>query len=134
MKVFSLEKLKDPSSFWVLQLIGWALYGVLIYITFLTVVPPSGRFGLLQVKISRTVAGFVLTSLMRPIYKRIGSARSVPCIALLILITSFVFGSLWPFGEQTGLWLMNRQQFGFSARYPVEVLDYSFTLIGWSAL
>jgi hypothetical protein len=39
MKVFSLDKFKDPlSSFWVLQLIGWTLYGVLIYITFLTVV------------------------------------------------------------------------------------------------
>jgi hypothetical protein len=138
MKVFSLDKLKAPlSSFWVLQLIGWALYGVLIYVTFLTVVPPGGRFGLLQVKISRTVAGFLLTSLMRPIYKHIGSARSVPFIALLILMTSFVFGSLWPFGEQTGLWLMNREVFGFSvnwARYPVEVLDYSFTLVGWSAL
>ena len=138
MKVFSLDKLKDPlSSFWVLQLIGWALYGVLIYITFLTVVSPGGRFTLLQVKISRTVTGFLLTSLMRPIYKHIGSARSVPFIALLILLVSFAFGSLWPFGEQTGLWLMNRQQFGFSvnwARYPVEVLDYSFTLIGWSAL
>src|ERR1700752_2472499 len=138
MKVVSLDKLKTPlSSFWVLQLIGWALYGVLIYITFLTVVSPSERFGLLQVKISRTVAGFLLTSLMRPIYKHIGSARSVPFIALLILITSFAFGSLWPFGEQTGLWLMNSQKFGFSinwARYPVEVLDYSFTLVGWSAL
>jgi hypothetical protein len=137
MKVLSLDKLKAPlSSFWVLQLIGWALYGVLIYITFLTVVPPSGRFSLLQVKISRTVAGFLLTSAMRPIYKHVGSARSVPFIALLIVITSFVFGSLWPFGEQTGLLLMNRQPFGFSigARYPVEVLDYSFTLVGWSAL
>ena len=138
MKVFSLDKLKAPlSSFWVLQLIGWAVYGVLIYITFLTVVPPSGRFGLLQVKISRTVAGFLLTSLMRPVYKHIGSARSVPFIALLILITSFVFGSLWPFGEHLGLWLMNRPQYGLNinfARYPVEVLDYSFTLIGWSAL
>jgi two-component system, LytTR family, sensor kinase len=136
--LMKVDKLKAPlSSFWVLQLIGWALYGVLIYITFLTVVPPSGRFGLLLVKISRTVAGFVLTSLMRPIYKHIGSARSVPFIALLILITSFVFGSLWPFGEHAGLWLMDRQTFGFSinwARYPVEVLDYSFTLVGWSAL
>src|SRR6188508_2532174 len=113
MKVFSLDKLKAPlSSFWVLQLIGWALYGVLIYITFLTVVPPGGRFGLLQVKISRTVAGFVLTSLMRPIYKHLGSARSVPFIALLILITSFAFGSLWPFGEEIGLWLMTHGRFG----------------------
>ena len=138
MKVFPLDKLKALlSSFWVLQLIGWALYGVLIYITFLTVVPPSGRFSLLQVKISRTVAGFILTSLMRPIYKHAGNARSVPFIALLILITSFLFGSLWPFGELTGLWLMDPRKFGFSvnwARYPVEVLDYSFTLIGWSAL
>src|SRR6185503_20345508 len=108
MKVFSLDKLKNPlSSFWLLQLIGWTLYGVLIYVTFLTVVSPSGRFALLQVKISRTVAGFVLTSLMRRIYKHVGSARSVPSIALLILITSFVFGSLWPFGEETGLWLMS---------------------------
>src|ERR1044071_10242914 len=96
--LIKVDKLKARlSSFWVLQLIGWTLYGVLIYITFLTVVPPSGRFGLLQVKISRTVAGFVLTSLMRPIYKHIGSARSVPFLALLILITSFVFGILWPF-------------------------------------
>lgn len=138
MKVFSRDKLKARlSSFWVLQLMGWALYGVLIYITFLTVVPPSGRFGLLQVKISRTVAGFLLTSAMRPLYKHAGNNRSVPFIALLIVITSFAFGSLWPFGELTGLWLMNREQFGFSvnwSRYPVEVLDYSFTLVGWSAL
>src|SRR4029453_116470 len=108
MKVFSLEKLKAPlSSFWVLQLIGWAVYGVLIFITFLTVVPPSGRFGFLQVKKSRAVTVFLLPFLMRPIYKHIGSPRSVPFIALLIVITSFAYGSLWPFGEHTGLWLMN---------------------------
>jgi len=136
MKAGFLDKLKDPlTSFWVLQLIGWALYGVLIYVTFLTVVPPSGRFALLQVKISRTVAGFLLTSLMRLIYKHIGTSRSVPFLALLILITSFAFGSLWPFGEETGLWLMNRGRFSIDwPRYPVEVLDYSFTLVGWSAL
>lgn len=138
LRVRSLDKLKARLySFWVLQLIGWALYGVLIYITFLTVVPPGGRFGLLLVKISRTVTGFLLTSLMRPVYKYVGSARSVPFIAFLILITSFAFGSLWPFGELTGLWLMDSRTFGFNvnwARYPVEVLDYSFTLIGWSAL
>ncbi len=131
-------KLKNPlSSFWVLQFFGWALYGVLIYVTFLTVVPPSGRFNLLQVKVSRTVAGFLLTCLMRLVYKHVAGNRSVPFIALLILISSFLFGSLWPFGEGIGLWLMNRQKFGFDlnwAMYPVEVLDYSFTLIGWSAL
>lgn len=138
MKVFSLDKLKARlSSFWVLQLIGWSLYGVLIFITFLTVVPPSGRLGLLQVKLSRTVAGFLLTSMMRPIYKHAANGRSVPFIALLIVITSFFFGSLWPFGEQTGMWLMTGRPFGYRpnwSRYPVEVLDYSITLVGWSAL
>jgi len=136
--LMNVDKLKGRLSlFWVLQLIGWALYGVLIYVTFLTVVPPSGRIGLLLVKISRTVTGFVLTCRCGPSTKHIGSALSVPFIALLILITSFVFGSLWPFGEHAGLWLMDRQTFGFNinwARYPVEVLDYSFTLVGWSAL
>jgi two-component system, LytTR family, sensor kinase len=137
MKALRSNKFKDAlSSFWVLQLIGWALYGVLIYITFLTVVPPNARFNLLLVKISRTVTGFVLTSVMRPIYKAAGG-RSVPFIALLIVLTSFLFGSLWPFGELTGLWLMKPKVFGFKinwAGYPVEVLDYSITLVGWSAL
>ena len=123
-------------SFWVLQVVGWLLYGLLIYITFLTVVPPSGRFGLLQVKISRTIAGFLLSSGMRLIYKRSESIRSVPFIAILILFCSFAFGSLWPFGERIGLSLM-RPGSGFRMNwtgYPVEVLDYSITLIGWSAL
>jgi two-component system, LytTR family, sensor kinase len=125
------------SSFWVLQFAGWGLYGVMIYITFLTVVPPSSRFNLLQVKVSRTIAGFLLSCVLRLVYKRIAGNRSVPFIASLIVIGSFLFGCLWPFGERIGLWLMNRQEFGFSfnlARYPIEVLDYSTTLIGWSAL
>ena len=129
------SQLKDLfSSFW--ALIG-GLYGILIYITFLTVVPPGARFNLFQVKVSRTVAGFLLTSVMRLFYKRIPGNRSVPFITSIILINSFLFGSLWPFGEAIGLWLMNPQKFGFDlnwARYPIEVLDYSTTLIGWSAL
>jgi len=132
------RKLKELfSSFWALQLVGWTLYGILIYVTFLTVVPPSGRFSLLQVKISRTVAGFLLTSVMRLFYRQIPGNRPVSFIAPIILIGSFMFGSLWPFGETIGLWLMNPRKFGFEidwTRYPVEVLDYSFTLIGWSAL
>jgi two-component system, LytTR family, sensor kinase len=128
---------KRLSSFWALQSTGWALYGVLIYISFLTVVPPEGRWGLLQVKLSRTVAGFLLTSAMRLVYKRLGKNRSFLSIAIIILVSSVAFGCLWPFGERIGLWLMNRPRFGFGvnwARYPIEVLDYTSTLISWSAL
>src|SRR5258705_13227838 len=106
------QRLKHPlSSFWVLQFFGWALYGVLIYVTFLTVVPPSGRFSLLQVKVSRTVTGFVLTCLMRLVYKYVATNRSVPFIASLILVNSFLFGSLCPFGERLRSWLMNLHAF-----------------------
>ena len=128
---------KKLSSFWALQFIGWALYFVMIYITFLTVVPASGRFGLLLVKISRTVSGFLLSSGLRLIYRRLGSNRSVPFIAVLILIGSLLFGSFWPFGEVLGLWLMNPHVFRLNmnwSSYPIEVLDYTTTLIAWSAL
>jgi two-component system LytT family sensor kinase len=79
----------------------------------------------------------LLSSAMRLIYKKCESIRSVPFIAALILVCSFLFGSLWPFGERIGLWIMSRPASGFNinwSRYPVEVLDYSITLIGWSAL
>jgi two-component sensor histidine kinase len=128
---------KRLSSFWALQSLGWALYGVMIYISILTVVPPEGRFSLLQVKLSRTVAGFLLTSAMRFVYKRLAKNRSFLSIAFLILFCCLAFGCLWPFGERIGLWLMNRPRFGFGVnwvRYPIEVLDYTSTLIGWSAL
>jgi two-component system LytT family sensor kinase len=128
---------KRLSSFWALQSLGWALYGVMIYISFLTVVPPEGRWSLLQVKLSRTAAGFLLTTTMRFVYKRLAKNRSFLFIAFLILCSSLAFGCLWPFGERIGLWLMNPSRFGFSVnwvRYPIEVLDYTSTLIGWSAL
>lgn len=121
-------------SFWSLQLVGWAVYGVLIYITFLTVVPPQGRFNLLLVKVSRTVAGFVLTCVMRVLYKRVGNNRPLTTVTAIILVGSIAFGSLWPFGEAIGLWLM-RFRFAIDWNgYPIEVLDYTSTLIGWSAL
>jgi signal transduction histidine kinase len=126
---------RSLSSFWTLQFVGWALYFVMIYITFLTVVPASGRFALLKVKISRTISGFLLTSVLRLVYKRLGSNRSVPFIASLIVIGSFLFGCLWPFGEVIGLSLLiGRLQKINWPGYPIEVLDYTTTLIAWSAL
>ena len=125
------------ASFWSLQLVGWGVYGVLIYITFLTVVPPQGRFNLFLVKVSRTVAGFLLTCVMRLVYKRIGNNRPLATVTAIILVGSLVFGSLWPFGEALGLWLMNPTRFRLMINwngYPIEVLDYTSTLIGWSAL
>lgn len=132
-----MSRLKNRlSSFWPLQIIAWSVYGVMIYITFLTVVPVSGMFNLLQVKFIRTIVGFLLTSLLHPIYKRMLQGRSFRFIALLVVSCSVLFGLLWPIGESAGLALLNPKLFRFGismARYPREALDYTMTLLAWSA-
>jgi len=124
------------SSFWSLQIIAWAIYGVMIYITFLTVVPASGMFRLLQVKFTRTIVGFLLTCLLYPIYKRLIHGYSFRFIALAVLSCCVLFGLIWPIGESAGLFLLNPKVFGFDismAGYPKQALDYTMTLLGWSA-
>jgi predicted PurR-regulated permease PerM len=132
-----LSRIKNRlSSFWALQITAWAIYGVMIYITFLTVVPVSGMFRLLQVKFTRTIVGFLLTSLLHPIYKRLIHGHSFRFIALAVLSCCVLFGLIWPIGESAGLFLLNRRAFGFDisiAGYPKQALDYAMTLLGWSA-
>lgn len=133
-----LNKLKTRlSSFWTLQIIGWSLYGVMIYITFLTVVDVSRMFSLLQVKFMRVIVGFLLTSIIRYIYKYLAAGRSFRFIALLVSACAVLFGCLWPIGETAGLWLLNSKLFPFQivwATYPRQALDYAMTLLAWSAL
>jgi two-component system, LytTR family, sensor kinase len=124
------------SSFWPLQIIAWSVYGVMIYITFLTVVPVTGMFNLLQVKFARTIVGFLLTSLLHPIYKRLIQGHSFRFIALVVLSCCVLFGLVWPVGESAGLFLLNPRRFRFEismAGYPKQALDYTMTLLGWSA-
>ncbi len=125
------------SSFWTLQIIGWSLYGVMIYITFLTVVDVSRMFSLLQVKFIRAVVGFLLTSGIRYIYKHLAAGRSFRFIALLVFTCSVLFGCVWPIGEAAGLWLLSSKLFPFAiawSSYPRQALDYAMTLLAWSAL
>lgn len=132
-----MSRLKNRlSSFWPLQILAWSIYGVMIYITFLTVVPASGMFSLLQVKFTRTIVGFLLTSLLHPVYKRFFHGRSFGFIALLVLSCCVLLGMVWPIGESAGLVLLNPKQFKFylsMATFPKQALDYIMTLLGWSA-
>jgi two-component system, LytTR family, sensor kinase len=132
-----ISRLKNRlSSFWPLQILAWSIYGVMIYITFLTVVPASGMFRLLQVKFARTIVGFLLTSLLHPVYKRLIQGHSFRLIGLAVLSCCVLFGMVWPIGESAGLFLLNPKVFGFNismAGYPKQALDYIMTLLGWSA-
>lgn len=125
------------ASFWTLQLVGWLAYGVMIYVTFLTVTPSSRLLGLLHIKGVRTVIGFLLTCLLRYVYRPAARSQSFRVIAPLACVSSLVFGCLWPLLYDGYGWLLDGGVLfdsGWWQRFPKLVLDYAMTLLAWSAL
>jgi hypothetical protein len=123
-------------TFWQVQLAGWTLYAVMMYVTFLTVAPAGTLYNLLIIKLIRTVIGFSLTCLMRVIYRRFGTNLSIQKVVLLVLGCSIVFGCVWTLSEMAASSLRN-PNFVFAnnlARIPRNALDYGLTLTAWSAL
>jgi sensor histidine kinase YesM len=127
---------KRLSSFWTLQIIGWSIYAVMIYITFLTVVANDRMFRLFQIKSFRAVVGFLLTCLLRLIYKKFSGRRDFQIIAGLVITSSILFGSLWTLIE-FGFYKLTEKNFSFAREmqsFPKVTLDYAVTLLAWSAL
>lgn len=124
------------SSFWTLQLAGWLAYWVMIYVTFITVVPNRQLLHLLHVKTARTIIGLGLTCLLRMAYKPAARKLSFRPIALLVLSGSIVFGCLWALLEESYFYLQNPRpgQFLSWVTFPKVALDYAMTVMAWSAL
>lgn len=123
-------------SFWKIQISGWLVYLVAIYITFLTVVPPENYLSLFYVKAFRAFTGFCLTCVLRQIYLRFAANFSIQSIVLLVLGCAVIFGCVWA-GIEIGYYLLTSPNFNFAAnavRLPSYALDYAMTLTGWSAL
>jgi two-component system LytT family sensor kinase len=125
--------------FWALQVFGWLAYWVMISITFLPVLPAGASpFGLLQLKFVRACIGFTLTSLLRPIYKRLLSrGAGLGTTALVSLSMSALLGCVWVVCADIYGWLLNRATFdlGLSlSRAPREALEYGSIVLAWSAL
>lgn len=123
-------------SFWKIQITGWLVYLVAIYITFLTVVPPENYISLFYVKAFRAFTGFCLTCILRQIYLRFAANFSIQSIVLLVLGCAVIFGCVWA-GIEVGYYLLTSPNFNFAAnavRVPSYALDYAMTLTGWSAL
>lgn len=124
-------------SFWRLQISGWSVYLVMIYITFLTVTAPGNFLSLFYLKSFRALTGFCLTSFaMRPIYKRFGNKLSIQWIVLLVLICAVIFGCVWTAIEGVYYWKTstNFNLTNYVVRSPRLALDYAMTLTAWSAL
>lgn len=123
-------------SFWTIQFIGWIVYFIVIYITFLTIAQPENFVTLLLLKAFRALTGFVLTSLfLRPIYQRFRNRFSITWLVLLVLICAVVFGVSWT-AIEAGYFYLTSNTFnaiGYLARGPRIALDYAMTLTAWSA-
>lgn len=123
-------------TFWQVQLAGWALYLLMIYVTFLTVAAPGTLYGLFVIKLIRTAIGFCLTCLMRAVYRRFGTDLPIQQVVALVLGCSVFFGLAWTLAEMGAAWLRN-PSFVFAnglPRIPRNALDYGLTLTAWGAL
>ena len=130
-------EIKRP-RFWVLNMGGWIAYGVLIYLTHL---PTAAREGyllkLLFVKGVRTGIGFCLSLVMRLIYKQgLSRSSSFVQIGVTTLVCSVTCGCLWLALYTLLGWVLDPVAFSLKpwVQYPREALDYSYVLLGWSAL
>lgn len=121
-------------SFWRLQIVGWLLYLVMMYVTFLTVAAEGTLLRLFEIKVIRTIIGFCLTCLMRLIYRRFGTNLSIQKVVLLVLGCSIIFGGVWTVSEMAANFLRNTNFVVNPARIPRGALDYGLTLTAWSAL
>lgn len=124
-------------SFWTIQLVGWVVYFVVIYITFLTIALPENYLNLFYLKAFRALTGFFLTSFfLRQIYHLLENRLSIGWLILLVLICASVFGYAWTGIEFYYAYLTNPilNLNNYLARSPRIALDYATTLIGWSAL
>ena len=125
---------KIYSSFWFLQIGGWLLYMVMIYITFLTV---TGNFlSLFYIKTFRAVVGFLLTLILWQIYRRMVNRLSISSIVLIVLGLSMIFGVIWAFIEEGYVFTISREYDFYKnlPKIPKVALDYAMTITGWSAI
>jgi len=125
---------KIYSSFWFLQIGGWLIYAVMIYITFLTV---SNNFlSLFYIKIFRAVVGFLLTLILWRIYRRMVNRLPLSSTVLIVLGLSLIFGTIWAFIEE-GYFRAVSREYDFYRnlpKIPRVALDYAMTVTAWSAV
>jgi two-component system LytT family sensor kinase len=134
-----LRRFMRSPSFWPLQIAGWATYGVMIIASYWSMLAPGVAVGaLIQVKSARTLVGFTLTCGLRLLLRRFTSgSAAVARTGAIVLAAVVVGGPLWllvmdlifpPKAPATGAELST----WVSA--PRAALDYSLTLLCWSAL
>src|SRR5689334_10312166 len=141
-EIVSVRRLFRSPSFWPLQIAGWTAYFVMIVVTFLTVLAPERSvWPLIELKAVRSLVGFVITCGLRVVLRRFASRRSFVRSPLgvlaLVLIGAVSGGAIWLLVMSLSFVPASRIEVSMLERVipaPREWLDYSLTLLAWSAL
>src|SRR5256885_2177352 len=82
-------------SFWKTQAAVWAIYLVMIYMTFLPMAGQGMLRLLLVIKVLRTLFGFALSSLLRFFYRGAVRTWSLPRVVAAASLGSLALGGVW---------------------------------------
>jgi hypothetical protein len=125
-------------SFWPLQIAGWSAYLVMLVATFWPVLTPERSvWALVELKAMRALSGFLLTCGLRVILRRFASRESFLRTASVVIAGAVTGGSLW-LAFMSAVFLpaahVDASLLERVLPAPREWLDYSLTLLAWSAL
>ncbi|MEP1448890.1 MAG: histidine kinase [Paraglaciecola sp.] len=127
---------KLSNSLWKWQVIGWSLYFLLMFLTFLPRDSGESIAFIFLVKSFRTLVGFSLSCLLWLIYRNLMKCQTTSRTLLIVLTATSIFGIVWTALETLFFWLtlpsydlMTSLQFK-----PRVALTYTVTLLAWSAI
>lgn len=130
----SFEKLTN--SLWKLQVIGWLIYFLLMFLTFLTRDTDESLAYIFLVKSFRTFVGFSLSCILWLIYRNIINRFSMGKTVVVIVVSSMLFSIIWTSLETLMFWytLPNYDLTNMLQYKPRVALTYTVTLLAWSAI
>src|SRR4051812_34172025 len=123
-------------SFWKIQIGGWLIYWIVLFVTFMPMVPAEGQLStLLKIKLARAIFGLTLTGILHPLYRRMAGRSSHKSIILVVLGSSVVMGVVWLALADLYKWWTTTS---FTLpddllSFPRTAIDYAMTIAAWSS-
>lgn len=127
---------KFTNALWKLQIIGWFIYFLLMFFSFLTRETDETIAYIFLVKSFRTLVGFSLSCALWLIYRKVVKHYSIAKISILAGFLSVFFGTVWT-AVETFFFMFTLDNYNLDASLqykPRVALTYAVTLLAWSAI
>ena len=126
------------ASFWALQALGWSAYFIAQYVSALVNpehLDPRELTAYIYVLVVAALSGFVLSSLLRYVYRRVRD-RSPAAVIFTVLLLVYVAALVWRVSINVGyVVFMNHYELLDSwARVVTGAIIQTYLLLSWSAL